>query len=383
MTIDKRVKKRGNGEGSLRQRKDGRWEVAVLDPITRKRRSAYAKTEAEAKRLLRGMSAKADAGESVLDAGAPLSKYVEGWLQARAGKRRRESTVREYGYRLERWVLPTIGGLRLREITVVDVEDLLDGLLAKGLTPGTVAAIRNALAALMQDAVRARHLTSNPARLAQLPESATGPAKPVEVPTDEQVRALLAAVEGTDLAPIVSLCVGTGARIGEVLAAQWQDLNLDAGVWRVARTITRNRDGVAVIGTRTKTGRAREVVLPESVVSLLRRQRAAGAKARMRSGYWQDFDLVFPSSVGTPRDPHNLRRELKRHAAAVGFPGSFHALRHWYASMAVTLVPDVTVSKLLGHARTSTTTDLYAHLRESDAARVAVAVTVAVMGGND
>jgi integrase len=87
---------------------------------------------------------------------------------------------------------------------------------------------------------------------------------------------------------------------------------------------------------------------------------------------------VFPTSIGTARDPHNARTVLKPLAVASGFPGSFHALRHWFASIAVTLAPDVTVSKVLGHARTSTTTDLYAHLRASDAARIAVAVSVAV-----
>ena len=45
--------------------------------------------------------------------------------------------------------------------------------------------------------------------------------------------------------------------------------------------------------------------------------------------------------------------------------------------MAVTIAPDVTVSKALGHAKTATTTDLYSHLRSDDADRIAVAVSVA------
>ena len=104
----------------------------------------------------------------------------------------------------------------------------------------------------MHDAVRARHLRVNVARMAQLPESVAGRGKPVVPPTDEQVQALVKHVAGTDISPIVAVCAGTGARIGEVLAMQWDDVDLDSGVWRVSRTVTRNLEGSAVVGDRTK-----------------------------------------------------------------------------------------------------------------------------------
>lgn len=371
MTSDR---KRANGEGSIRQRKDGRWEVAVVDPITRNRRSSYTKTEAEAKRALRRMTARADQGETILDAGATLRAYCETWLTDRAGKRRRESTVREYAYRMNKWVLPKLGSLRLREVTVIDVEDLLDGLVAKGLAAGSVVAIRNALAALMHDAVRARHLRVNVARMAQLPESVAGRGKPVVPPTDEQVKALVKHVAGSDLAPIVAVCAGTGARIGEVLAMRWDDVNLDESAWTISRTVTRNLEGSAVIGHKTKTGETRVVPLRTEVVKALRAQSKKVAAAQLRSAYWQDQGLVFPSSIGTVQDPHNVRRALKPHLTAIGFPGSFHSLRHWFASFAVTIASDTQVAKVLGHARTSTTSDIYAHLRHSEAARITDAV---------
>ncbi|MFA7322838.1 MAG: site-specific integrase [Candidatus Nanopelagicales bacterium] len=380
-SVPNQRKQRGNGEGSISLRKDGRYEVAVIDPATGNRKRTYAKTEAEAKRVLRRMNGKADAGAPVLDAGATVKVYAELWLKDRAGRRRRESTVREYGYRLNQYVIPTLGRMRLREVTVVDVEDLLDALVAKGLARGTVAAIRNALAAMLQDAVRARQLSVNVARSAQMPEVGASDHKRVEIPTDAQVRALIAKCRGTELAAVVAVCVGTGARIGEVLAMQWSDVELELGLWRVARTLTRGLDGSTQIGLRTKTGKDREVAITPEVVSALKAQRKVVAAERMRSAYWQDHDLVFPTNIGTAQDPHNVRRALKPLATAAGFPGSFHALRHWYASMAVTLAPDVTVSKLLGHARTSTTTDLYSHLRATDSARIAVAVSVAVNEG--
>ena len=125
-------RKRGNGEGSISLRKDGRFEISVVDPATGKRRRAYAKSEAEAKRVLRRMNTRADAGVPVVDAGATVAAYSAAWINDRAGRRRRESTVREYEYRLTRYVLPALGRMRLREVTVVDVEDLF-GVVAERL----------------------------------------------------------------------------------------------------------------------------------------------------------------------------------------------------------------------------------------------------------
>lgn len=379
---ERKPQQRGNGEGSIRHRADGRWEVAVYDRAAGKRRSAYAKTEAEAKRLLRRMASRADTGDVVLDAGASVRAYSAAWLEGRAGKKRRASTVREYQYRIDKWIIPALGSMRLREVTVLDVEDLLDSLAGKGMKSESVRAVRNTLAAMMRDAVRAKHLSVNTASQAQLPERGESEPEHISIPTDAQVQALIKSVRGSDLEAVVALCAGTGARIGEVLGAQWADMDLEAGTWRVGRTITRDRNGAAIVGARTKTGRHREVGLTSDVVASLKGHRRRQAATRVKSAHWEEHDLVFPTSVGTPQDPHNVRRALKVHTAALGFPGSFHALRHWFASLAVTMAPDVTVAKVLGHARTSTTTDLYAHLRQSDAARIAVAVSVAVNGGD-
>ena len=118
-------------------------------------------------------------------------------------------------------------------------------------------------------------------------------------------------------------------------------------------------------------------LFPELVV-VMRRQKARVAEARLRSAHCEDHDLAFPTSIGTPCDPHNVRRVLKPLALSAGFPGAFKGLRHWFASIATTMYPLATVAKVLGHARVSTTTDVYSHLRRSDAERIGVAVSVAV-----
>ena len=158
------------GSGSIRRRSDGRFEVRVRDTATGKRITRYASSERDATRARREMLGRIDRGSSVADASATVRTYAEVWLAVRAGRRRKESTVREYRRRLTNYVLPRVGGVRVRALTMLDVEDMLDDLAATGLSASTVAGTRIALAAMLTDAVRARQLMVNVAAMARMPE---------------------------------------------------------------------------------------------------------------------------------------------------------------------------------------------------------------------
>ena len=100
---------------------------------------------------------------------------------------------------------------------------------------------------------------------------------------------------------------------------------------------------------------------------------------RLKAGNaWQDNDLALPTTIGTVREPHNVRSELRR--AAPWFPGAFHGLRRTFATAAVSVLPsDAAVAKVLGHRKRATTTDLYGHLRGEDSAAVADVVAAQMM----
>jgi len=95
------------------------------------------------------------------------------------------------------------------------------------------------------------------------------------------------------------------------------------------------------------------------------------AELRLASAVWFDHDLVFPTTVGTPQHSQNVRRDMRAAALAVGFPGSFHALRHFAASVGLSSLPLSVVSKALGHRRGSMTQDVYGHLLAGDAQKLA------------
>lgn len=365
---------RGPGDGTISLRKDGRWEIRVTDPVTGKRRSSYAKTEADARKKLREMVTRKETGQTVLDRGTSLAMYIEWWLTGPALKGRRESTVREYRRRLEADVLPQIGRRKLGKLTIADIEFVLDEAARRGLSRSTLRGLRNAISAVLGEAVRSRDLQTNPAHFARLPDVAPRP--PVARATVDEVASLLKETEGSDLYELLVLVVFTGCRIGEALGARWSDFDIEAGRWQVRQTTTLNLEGQVVLGDRTKDGEPRLVILQPDALAALRGQSARVAAQRLRAGsLWQDHDLVFPSAVGTPQDSRNLRKSLRKVAEKAGFKRSFHELRHMFATIASSEVSLVSLSKVLGHRRLATTSDLYAHLYDPDAVRVAAAVS--------
>lgn len=371
--------KKAWGEGSIYKRSDGRYEIAVVDRRSGKRARAYASSPKEAEAKREEMAARARKKKPLVDSPMRLDKYVDSWLEGRAGRRRRPSTVREYERRLRSYVIPALGHTPLRDLTSLDVENLMDGLKSRGLSSSTICGTRNALAAVLTDAMKVGDLQENVARSAELPELAE-PAR-ASAPQHDQVSKLLAVSMDTEYEALIHLVVFTFCRPSEALAAKWADIDLEVGQWDLRRTLTVDRQGAPVLGERTKSGDARIVVLVEPLVGILREQRARVRRLRLKAGpAWTDHDLVFPSSIGTPLDSHNVRSRLRPLLRKAGITGGLRSLRHFGISAAASAgVPMPIVSKSAGHQRQSTTTDVYQHLFPRDASEVANAVSSAVI----
>lgn len=100
---------------------------------------------------------------------------------------------------------------------------------------------------------------------------------------------------------------------------------------------------------------------------------------------WQENDLIFPSAVGTPLNPNNLGLDFIRTLEEGGLPRiRFHDLRHTAASlMLIYGIPVRVVSKIFGHAKPSTTMDIYGHLihdMQDEAARVMESLVTPIRG---
>lgn len=188
------------------------------------------------------------------------------------------------------------------------------------------------------------------------------------------VSALLEALQDAPqvYSTMVQLALITGCRRGELCALRWSDLDLDSSVLAVNRNV-QHTPGEGLTYTAPKTKKARRTVkLSADAVDLMREYRQWQTAEQLRLGSaWHEQGLVFTAWNGEPMHPDTVTNWFKRFQIEHGLqPVTFHSLRHTNASLLIAAhVPVTVVSGRLGHAQTSTTTNIYAgFIRSADAA---------------
>jgi integrase len=107
-------------------------------------------------------------------------------------------------------------------------------------------------------------------------------------------------------------------RRGETLALRWTDVDLDAGLLRVAGTLNRVNGSLSIAEPKTAKSR-RTVPLSADLVAMLRKHRTTQKRERLAAAnQWQHCDLVFTTELGSPVEPRNLLRVVQSGAAKAG-----------------------------------------------------------------
>jgi integrase len=321
-------------------------------------------TRQDAEAALTAALAARDRGEQRGVSTERFEEYAARWLEAKR-PRLEQSTYEDYEANLRLRLIPAFGKLRLRDVTRARV----DAYVAAQHAGGKVSAktINNSLIPLRQimaRAVRAGVIAANPA-------AATTRDDPLKLPYEaprmahldrEQAAAYLAAAPPA-YRPLAELLIATGLRIGEALALEWSDVDVDALTLRVSRS----RKLRGAVGT-PKGDRARAVHIDPGLAGVLEAHRQATDPRNV---------LVFASSSGTMMDPSNVRRRW--HEPTLKAAGlariRLHDLRHSAATLAVAAGESILfVQAQLGHADVRTT-QRYAHpdheAHRAAAARVA------------
>ena len=242
------------------------------------------------------------------------------------------------------------------------------------LSAQSVACAYRVLRAALRTAVQLEAVARNVAEAVPPPKIEESE---VEILDAEQIGFVLAALKNTRLHPIVALALATGMRRGELLALQWQDIDLKRGQLNCERSLEETRAGLRFKGPKSKHGR-RTISLPSSAVDLLRQHHKAQLEVRLQLGAGKPpaDALVFCDHEGKPISPNHLSVMWRRAIATVGIPKvKFHALRHSHASALIHAGVDVVkVSRRLGHGSATITLNVYAHLfsKTDDSAALAI-----------
>lgn len=286
---------------------------------------------------------------------------------------RRPAPARTIGtdYAVRTHIAPHIGRYALAKLTPQHIASLLATLGEARKADGTprykattIRRTREVLRNALNQAVKWNLIPRNVVLLVDGPKAEKYDARFIE--RAEAERLLQAAQADPKLDALVTVALLLGLRKGEALGLRWVDVDWTLRRLTIRRALVESDNRLQLADTKT-AGSVRTVPLPQQAIRALERHRARQAEARLLAGgRWQDQGLVFPSSIGTPWNPHNVLRLFGPLIEQAGLGElRFHDLRHTYASLQLAAgTPVATVSKLLGHTSITTTVNLYGHLLE-------------------
>ena len=380
------AKKRANGEGSIRKRKDGRWEgryTAGHDPETGKAiyKNVLGRSQAEVKEKLKQAIGEAQALDITKAGKYTVGEWMEVWFQDYAKIKVRPSSHQTYQGYIQNHIRPNIGDIPLEKLTSLDLQKFYKKLLAqgrvdrveakgqpKGLSAKTVRNIHQILSSALKLAQEQRLILTNPAEGCALPRVEHQEMKTL---TTVQLASFFREARESGVFELYYLELATGLRRGELLGLKWGDIDLERGDLRVRRQVSRINGEVVEAPLKTKNA-YRTLPLAEDTVSVLKEQRR-----KVGNSPW-----VFPSPNGGPISPDSVLHMLHRVLKRAGLPKvRFHDLRHTFATLALQNGVDVkTVSGMLGHFSAGFTLDTYAHIT-SAAQRQAAQTMGSVLAG--
>ncbi len=356
--------RRGHGEGSIYQRKDGRW-AAALTLENHKRKTFYGETRKEVQHKLN--AALHEQKQGVLATGPQqlLKNYLVQWLEQVYKPSVKPLSYQEHRSAVNKHLVPGLGHIPVQKLTAAKVQDFYNQKLKAGLAPRTIAFIHATLHSAMENAVKWGLVSRNVTKLVTLPHIDRYEAQTL---TQEQAVKLLEVAQGSRIEMILIMAVTTGMRRGELLGLHWEDIDFDKKVVAVHRTVGWiSGQGYKETEPKTKASR-RRIVLPDVTLNALREQRGRQKSERERAGdRWHERGLVFTNKVGNYFDFDTLLKHLNDLLDKAGLPHMrFHDLRHSAATilMAAGVHPKV-VQERLGHSTIAMTMDIYSHVLPS------------------
>ena len=199
-------------------------------------------------------------------------------------------------------------------------------------------------------AIEQHLVTKNPTQGCALPKVEH---KEMKTLTADQLSAFFQEARDSGVYELYYLDLATGLRRGELLGLKWTDVDLDRGVLKIQRAISRQNGKVVEAPLKTKNA-YRTLPLSADAIDVTKMQ-----KCKVGNSEW-----VFPSPTGGPMSPDSVLHMLQRVLKRAGLPRiRFHDLRHTFATMALQNGVDVkTVSSMLGHYSAGFTLDTYAHV---------------------
>ena len=349
------AKRRSNGEGTLRQRPNGLWELTLMDGFQsdgrRKYKSFYAKTQKEVKQKARAyQDAKAEGIE--VDVVYYFDEWADLWFESHKDNIM-PTTQENYQYTL-RILKAAFPHKKIRDIKPFDIEMMLKKLRRDGRSTSCLTQCRGMMYQIMNKAEANDLIRKNPVRFAEKMRYRE-PVKRKDAFTAEEVSILMERLPENRIGLSIRLMLGTGMRTQELLALEPRHIDTDGSHIRIEQAINMQK-GTAVVGLPKSRDSYRTIPVPQSL-----RWCAVALRQTEKKFVWEE------RKKDNPCNPSHFRDQFRKALEAIPEVPLLtpHSCRHTYVSQMQALGVDLsTIQSIVGHADVDMTQH-YLHVQES------------------
>lgn len=306
-----------------------------------------------------------------VDTRQSFQQYAEYVISLKERNGIKHSTLTRYKDLLGR-ITPIIGYLKLADIRPAHLNKLYEELSKPGqnkrtgscLSNKTILEYHRLISSIFTQAEKELIIPYNPANRATPPKVQHKEAAYFEIEDIERIRDCLEK-EPIKWKTLMHLFLITGARRGEIAGLKWKVVDWENNQIHICHNLLYSAD-IGIYETTTKnTTSDRYVKLPSETMELLKQYQKWYNNQKDECGsWWKDTDYLFVQDNGSPMHPDSITDYMTKFSKKYELPHIHpHKFRHTMASILYfNGVDSISISKRLGHAKVSTTTDIYSHI---------------------